>query len=275
MNKKVIDALNKASSEGKNVALVTITNKVDSGPRGTGSSMVVDADGNLLAGTIGGGAIEQRAKKDAKECLRKREAASFSYELSMENKPEALGMACGGAAEVFVNVYIDSKKLIIFGGGHIGLTLSEMAKSLGYFVTVVDHRDGFATKERLPWADEVHVGSPEQVADKLDITEQTAIVIVTHGHVFDADALKAVIDTKADYIGMIGSFKKIKYCFDKLIEEGISKEKLQTVFAPIGLDIGGESPEEIALAILAEIQANNYGKTPVYLRDRDKELIWK
>ncbi len=275
MDKKIIKALSDASAAGKNVALVTITNKVDSGPRGTGSSMVVDDEGNLLAGTIGGGAIEQRAKKDAKECLRKGESSLFSYELSMEKKPEAVGMVCGGAAEVFINIYIDSKKLLIFGGGHIGMVLSQMAKTLGYYVAVVDHRDGFATSERMPWVDELHVGSPAEIAPKLDITSQTSIVIVTHGHVFDADALKEVIDSNANYIGMIGSFKKIKYCFDKLIEKGISKEKLQTVFAPIGLDIGGETPEEISLAILAEIQAHGYSKNPVYLRDRDKELIWK
>ncbi len=274
MNKKVIETLNKAVADGKSVALVTITNKAGSGPRGSGSSMVVDTDGNLLAGTIGGGAIEQRAKKDAKDCLRKRESAAFSYELSMENKPEALGMACGGAAEVFINVYVDNKKLLIFGGGHIGLSLSEMAKMVGYHVTIVDHRQEFVTKDRFPWADKLLNGAPKDIVDELDITGQTAIVIVTHGHVFDADALREVIDSPAFYIGTIGSNSKLKYCFDKLLEEGVAKEKLQNVFAPIGIDIGGESPEEISLAILAEIQAHAYGKTPVHLKDKNKELIW-
>ncbi len=275
MNKKVIDTLNKAVSAGKSVALVTITNKAGSGPRGVGSSMVVDTDGNLLAGTIGGGAIEQRAKKDAKECLRKRESAAFSYELSMEEKPESVGMACGGAAEIFINVYIDNKKLIIFGGGHIGLNLSQMAKLLGYHVTIVDHRPEFSNKERFPWADVLINASPKDAKEQLDITEQTAVVIVTHGHVFDADALREVVHSPAFYIGTIGSISKLKHSFGTLLDEGVEKEVLQKVFAPIGIDIGGESPEEISIGILAEIQAHGYGKRPVHLKDKNKELIWE
>lgn len=274
MDKKVVNALAKEMELGRSVALVTITNKGGSGPRGCGSTMLVDKEGHLLAGTIGGGAIEEKAKQDAKSCLRRGRSESFHYELTMEKKKGAIGMACGGNVDIFVHVFSDAKSLVIFGGGHIGLSLSQMAKNVGYSVTVVDHREDYATADRFSWADKVIQGKPKDVIEQIQITEQTAVVIVTHGHVFDSDALREVIHSPATYIGMIGSVSKIKHCFSKLEEEGLSSQDLKRVYAPIGLDIGGEAPDEISLAILAEIQAHKYGKEAPFLKDKNKERIW-
>lgn len=266
MDVKVIGKLNELLNDGKEVALVTVTEKTGSGPRGEGSMMIVDSEGLLLAGTIGGGAIEGQAKLDAAKCLQEGLCKSFHYELTMEE--ESLGMACGGTVDVFVKVFEIGDPLVIVGGGHVGSALSKMAKQVGYHVTVIDDRELYGSKERMPWVDAAFSGDIVSFLKEKKYKKTTSIVIVSHGHLLDLDALEACIDKEVRYIGMIGSIKKNKFIFNQLIDKGVSKELLKKVYGPIGLDIGGETPEEIAVSILSEIQAVKYEKEGPFIRDK-------
>lgn len=264
MEEKVLKKLTDCLSAGVEVALVTVTRALGSSPRDVGSMMLVDKNGQLIEGTIGGGKIEETAKADAAICIKDNSSKSFQYELTLKDSEHSLGMACGGAMEVFVKTFAVKDRLVVFGGGHIGLELSKVAPMLGYHLTIVDHRPEYCSKERFPGADQlVHweVGiKPELILD-----QNTSVVIVTHGHLYDMESLREVIHSNVRYIGMIGSKNKIKHCYGELIKEGIAEEKLKAVYAPIGLDIGGETPEEIAVAIMAEVQAVKYGRSGGFL----------
>lgn len=249
------------------VALVTVTSKFGSGPRDMGSMMIVDSRGNLVGGTIGGGGVEEKAKNDAVRCISENQSMAFHYELTMKDSEYSLKMVCGGTLDVFIKVFKNEKQLMIFGGGHIGLVLCDFAKALGYQVSVYDQRQEYSSKERFPNADSVYTGDLDQALEQMKPSALTSIVIITHGHNHDLDVLKRVVGTDAGYIGMIGSSTKIRHCFNDLLEQGVSKDLLRRVHAPIGLDIGGETPAEIALAILAEMQALQFGKSGPYMKD--------
>lgn len=265
MEAKLLKELTRCLDKGQEVALVTVTVAAGSKPRDVGSMMIVDSGGHLIAGTIGGGKVEETAKKDAALCLKNKESKTVKYELTLSDSERSLGMACGGYMEMFIKTFGKRDNLIIFGGGHIGLELSHLAKTLGYRVTIVDQRPEYCSEERFPGVDERIL----LVADQppvLEIDSHTSIVIVTHGHLYDMEALRLVVNSDARYMGMIGSRTKIRHCFAELKEEGISETNLQRVFAPIGLDIGGETPEEIAVAILGEVQAVKYGRSGSFLK---------
>lgn len=270
MESAVIKRLLNAIDHREAVALVTVTGKVGSGPRDKGSMMLVDHKGTLLAGTIGGGGVEEKAKHDAIACLENQTSSAFSYELTLKETENSLGMACGGAVDVFIKVFSVGKALIIFGAGHIGMVLSKMAKLLDYHVMIIDEREDYATKARFESADVILSGEIQTILADLEIMPNTSVVIVTHGHKHDLEVLRAVLNQNADYVGMIGSKTKVNYCFKTLREEGVTEETLSAVHAPIGLDIGGETPSEIALSIMAEIQAVQFGKQGPFMKQIEK-----
>lgn len=262
---KVVEKLSYMIAQNEPVALVTVVESSGSTPRGPGSMMLIDKNGVLLEGTIGGGILEERAKRDAAECIRVRESKLFFYELGAGNE-KSLPMICGGDIRYFVKVFPPKKQLIVIGAGHVGEKLCKMASILGYEIIVVDDRENRATKEIFPEASKLLVGDILENLGKVHIDEHTSIVIVTHAHKYDQAALEAVIDSNAGYIGMIGSVSKVGTCFKNLREKGISDELIDRVYSPIGLDIGGESPEEIALSIMAQIQAVTHKKTVPHMR---------
>ncbi|MDR0310264.1 MAG: XdhC family protein [Acidobacteriota bacterium] len=166
----------------------------------------------------------------------------------------ALELSGGRKAEVFFEVMVAARRAVIVGAGHLAIPLVQFTKILGFHTTVLDDRVIYANRERFPNADEVLTGDMAETLGSLEITPQTYIVLITRGHQFDEPCLRAVIHSKAKYIGMIGSRRRVKACFIRFRdEEGISEELLNRVHAPIGLDIQAESPEEIALAIAAEL----------------------
>lgn len=268
MEKETIQQLINKMNQNEDVALVTIVNTNGSSPRGTGSMMLVNKDKELIEGTIGGGAIEEKAKEDAALCIKRGISKFVKYELNDKGKENAVGMICGGNVDVFIKVFKSNDELLIIGAGHVGHKLSKMAKLLGYKVTIVDDREEFASKERFPEADEIKVGDVKTVLKAHPINQKTNIVIVSHGHKDDQDAVEVVANSEARYIGMIGSIPKIKICFKNLLEKGIDKERLKSIYSPIGLDLGGETPEEISLAIMAEIQAVKYKKDVLSLKNK-------
>ena len=260
MTENMIELLAKIDGK-KDIALVMITKADGASPRGEGSMMAVDSGGVVIGGTIGGGAIEEKARHDAVECLKRGRPKIFRYSLDSEaGRDNALPMVCGGDVEIFINVFRRKEKLLIVGAGHVALSLYRLARVLDYAVTVIDNREEYAARERFPEAEEVLAGDIASILRTYPVDERTSIVIITHGHHYDQAALEAVIESPARYIGMIGSRKKVELCYAALADKGVSRDKLEKVYSPIGLDIGGERPEEIALAILAEIQAVIYGR---------------
>ncbi len=242
--REIITALDEALQRDEPVALATVVEVRGASPAQVGFKLLVRPDGSML-GNLGGGALERRVREEAVAALQKGRSCLVHYTLREEGR-DAVGMLCGGEVTVFVEVYQSASTLLIVGGGHIGQPLVEMARIVGFSVQVVDVRPERATVPQL---------------DPAAITPWTYVVLITEDHVTDQQALRQVLDTPAAYVGMIGSQRKVGVIFDHLRAEGVSEEQLAHVRAPIGLDLGGRSPAEIALAILAEIVQVRYGGT--------------
>ena len=258
MNQEVFSALSAALSRGEEVALVTIVASSGSTPQRVGAKMLVHADGRTV-GTIGGGCYEDDAYWKAREAISSRRPATVRYELS-DDFAEESGLICGGQMEVFIEPVEPAPDVYIFGAGHVGHSLARMAHEAGFHVHVVDDREKFANIDRFAPEVDVHVCDiPEWLAaHTLPLTAYA--VIVTRGHRHDLDALRALAPRQIRYIGLIGSRAKVKRVYDALLAEGLTPDQLRDVHAPIGLDIGAVTPQEIAVSILAELIAVKHGK---------------
>jgi len=248
MYKDIYSELARLGQAGEDAAICTVISVAGSTPREEGAKMLVRADGSIV-GTIGGGAVEKASIKEALEVMRKGRAKKFEYVL---NASGDLGMICGGNTEVFIEPVLATPELFIFGAGHIGLSLAPMAKMVGFKVTVIDEREEYASTERFPDA-RVMLVEIQTAYEQLQVGDGDYVVIVTHGHKGDEVALEGALKTKAKYIGMIGSKSKNKAVFENLERKGFSKDSFSRVFAPIGVRIKAQTPEEIAVAILAEM----------------------
>lgn len=234
--------------ENRACVCATVVASAGSAPRGIGAKMVVFSDGSI-SGSIGGGGLEKLVVADALVALKRRKSLLKSYSL---RKKDGLQI-CGGRVSIFLEVVEPDQTLVICGAGHIGLALSLIVKLLGWRVVVIDNRRAFADRARLPHVDQIVCDVYVRALGKLPIDKKTHIVIVTHGHAFDAECLEASLKTSAGYIGMIGSRTKIQAVFDHLKRKGIAATRLKKVHTPVGLAIGAQSPEEIAVAIAAEL----------------------
>jgi len=238
-------------AEGEGAALVTVISTAGSTPREEGTKMLVRADGSIL-GSIGGGSVEAQVCQEAIEVIRKGKPRRLRFSLTAQEGEEP-GMICGGDMEVFIEPILSSPTLYIFGGGHISLPLAKIGKLLGFKIVVIDDRAEFANPQRFPEAGLILAEDFDKAFPKLKIDKASYVVIVTRNHQSDELVLELVLGTQAKYIGMIGSKTKNKAIFSHLLAKGISKELLDKVHAPIGLEIHAETPEEIAVSILAEI----------------------
>ena len=236
---------------GEKAVLAAIVSTLGSAPRKESSKMLVLADGKII-GTIGGGAIEYQAYQEALKLIHGNESKLAHYELTNADASKE-GMTCGGIVDVFLEPIKPLPSLIIFGGGHISYFLARIGKMVDFRVTIIDDRPEFANPERFPEADATIAEDMASVVKRLAINSSSYIVIVTRGHMKDEQVLEWAITTPAGYIGMIGSKRKIKTSFSYLETKGITREQLDKVHSPIGLAIGAETPEEIAVAIMAEI----------------------
>ncbi len=272
-DRKVLAKLNEYVEKNMPVAMISIISIDGSTPRGIGSTMLVDQNGNLLEGTIGGGILEERAKKDGAKHIKKNISGLVEYTLGSGTKEKnELAMICGGDVSIFIKVFSSQEKLILVGGGHVAEKTAKMASILGYSITVLDDRKERLTSTIFPDADNLIFGNIAENLGKVDIDSGTVIIIATHGHGHDQDALEVVLRSSAKYIGMIGSSNKITRNFKNLMEKGFTKEELSKVYAPLGIDIGGETPEEIALGTIAEIQAVKYNKDIPHLSEKTKRF---
>jgi xanthine dehydrogenase accessory factor len=186
---------------------------------------------------------------------------------SGQSKAQVAATSSGGEAELFIDTYPAPPTLLIFGGVHVGIPLTKYAKILGYRVHVIDPRGVFATRERFGEADELLIERPEDYLARTEINENSYVVVLTHDPKFDEPVLEHVLRTGASYVGAIGSRKTNQERVARLEGRGVSRELLARIHSPIGLDIGSQVPEEIALAIMAEIVAARYGKAGTPLRD--------
>lgn len=254
-----------ALEAGKSFATVTIAQADGSAPRSNGK-MLVYPDGTT-SGTIGGGNVELLAIRDAKKCLETGENAFKHYDLSSSTLQA--GMICGGNIDVLIEVYAARPLLVLCGGGHVGAGVLTLARFLGYESWLLDDRPQEAIAQSIALCDRfIPVKEFEKELVELPISAGAYVVIATHGHLMDGEALYAALQHRdTAYVGMIGSRKKIAALFAKLEDRGITKEQLATVYTPIGLNIGGETPQEIALAIMGEIQSVRYGKDYAHCRE--------
>jgi xanthine dehydrogenase accessory factor len=258
MNQEVFAALTEALERGEEVALVTIVSSTGSTPQRVGAKMLVYADGRTV-GTIGGGCYENDAFWKARETIKARRPLNVKYELT-DDIAEETGLICGGQMEVFIEPVEPSPDVYIFGAGHVGYFLGRMAHDTGFRVHVIDDREKFASTERFGEGIDVIVDDIPTWLMNHQLPPTAYAVVVTRGHKHDIDALRALTASPLRYVGLIGSRAKVKRIFDALRDEGTSSAMLRQVHAPIGLDIGAITPQEIAVSILAELIAVKHGK---------------
>ncbi len=239
--------------EGRRGAVATIVNVRGSIPSFKTAKMLVRDDGSIV-GTIGGGCVEADVWQAAREVMESEKPRTLKFDLNQDPKYDT-GLVCGGTLEVFVEPILPPALLYIFGAGHVALSLCSTAASAGFDVIVTDDRSSYATQERFPSASEVHAIDFDEATQMLDPNESSYIVIVTRGHRDDMRWLRWAVQTRARYVGMIGSKRKVIEIYKTLQNEGLAANLFDRVHAPVGLDIGAITPEEIAVAITAELIA--------------------
>ena len=258
MNEEVFHAVGEALRRGEAASLVTIIRTEGSTPQRVGAKMVVFADGRTV-GTIGGGCYENDAFWKARQALQTRRSEVVRYELA-DDVAEESGLICGGQMEVYIEPLEAAPHLHLVGAGHVAYHLARAAAPVGFHVHVLDDREKFANRERFPDAVEVTVDSiPDRLA-QANFTANAYVVILTRGHRFDLDALRALAPRELRYLGLIGSRAKIARLYEALRTEGVARERLEHVHAPVGLALGAVTPQEIAVSILAELIAVRHGK---------------
>lgn len=247
---QISQAVIEALQQNKLAAVATVVKTMGSSPRSVGSKMVVYADGNIV-GSVGGGEMERRVISEARAALRDGKPRYLDFTLSQPERGDPL--VCGGEMDIFIEPLLLAPTLLIVGAGHIGAACAELGKFLGFRIVVIDDRPEFLTRDKFPTADEMRAGILVDELRKFEFTPQTFVVLVTRAHTLDADVLRAVIDQPAAYIGMLGSRRRVITVFDMLKQHGVSEDTLNRVHAPIGIEINAETPQEIAVSIMAQI----------------------
>jgi xanthine dehydrogenase accessory factor len=246
----IYQALANLETTHQSAALCTVIKTSGSTPRHSTSKMLVYQNGHIH-GSVGGGELENRVIKEALASLKDGKPRNLAY--SMADPARGDPGLCGGQVEVFVEPILPTPMLIVVGGGHVGKAVAHLAKWLGFRVAVSDDRPEFCSPEANPDADEFYPVPLAELPLHLTITPQTVIVLTTRGSNVDIAGLPALLDTQAGYIGVIGSRKRWNTTIKELNLQGISDVILDRIHSPIGLGIGAETPEEIAISILAEI----------------------
>jgi xanthine dehydrogenase accessory factor len=238
---------------GQKCAIATIVQVRGSIPSYESAKLLVREDGSMT-GTIGGGCVEAEVWNAAREVIETEQPRHLSFNLGQDAAYDN-GLICGGQLDIFVEPVLPVPGAFIFGGGHISKSLSKVASLAGFSTTIVDNRESFANAERFPEAAAIYADEYEDVFPRLSINETSYIVIVTRGHRDDMRVLRWAVATNARYISMIGSKRKVINVVKELEGEGVAADSFERVFAPMGLEIGAVSPEEIAVSVVAEMIA--------------------
>src|ERR1700746_3737144 len=237
---------------GQRGALATIVAQNGSIPSYESSRMLVREDGSI-SGTIGGGCVEAEVWAAAKEVMQKEAPRKMVFHLNNEASYDN-GLICGGTLEVFVEPILPQPVAYLFGGGHVSMAVARAAHAAGFGIVVIDDREQFANRDRFPMAEQIFTNFEGAFA-QLRPNASSYLVIVTRGHKEDMRVLSWAVRTEARYVGMIGSKRKVLSVYKALEKEGYRPEEFERVYAPMGLDIGALSPEEIAVSITAELVA--------------------
>lgn len=253
---QLYDELKKQLGQEKGVAVATVVH----GAEHVGAKLLV-LPGLKTLGTLGSSALDALVCEDAERAIWVGDARTHTYSVESTTGAEPF--------DVFIEGFPPMPTLIIVGAGHIAIPLTTFAKTLNYHVVVIDARAAFATRERFPHADELIVEWPDEVLEKWDLNPSTSIAVLTHDPKFDEPTLKVVLSRQVGYVGAIGSRKTGQERGERLLKQGLTEAQIQRIHGPIGLNIGAASPEEMALAIMAEIVAMKHGK------DRAAVTDWK
>lgn len=232
------------------MAVATVVHTTGSVPRHEGTRMLIHPDGQI-EGTVGGGQLEGRVIQAALAALEDGLPKNLHYKFRDVEQGDA--GVCGGEMEVFVEAVRPSPTVVVVGGGHVGSSVAHLAHWLGFRVVVSDDRPEFATPEAVPGADEYIQGPLAELPGKITITPETYLMLTTRGVPVDVDGLPLLLDSEAGYIGVIGSKRRWDACAQQLAERGVPQEKIARVVSPMGLELNAETPEEIAISMLAQI----------------------
>ncbi|MBS1875062.1 MAG: XdhC family protein [Acidobacteria bacterium] len=249
----IFEELVRLRRRGEKCALATIVQVNGSIPSFESAKMLVREDGSIV-GTIGGGCVEAEVWNAAREVMDSEKPRSLNFNLGQDAAYDN-GLICGGQLSVFVEPVVPAPRAFVFGGGHISKSISKVAAVAGFGSVIVDNREQFANRERFPDAEEVFAEEYEAVFPRLEINSSSYLVIVTRGHRDDMRVLRWAITTPARYIAMIGSKRKTIAVVKELEKEGVPREAFDRLFAPMGLEIGAITPEEIAISVVAEMIA--------------------
>ncbi|MFX0124255.1 MAG: XdhC family protein [Candidatus Hodarchaeota archaeon] len=259
MQKEFAEIITSQFQKGGAFALITVVEVSGSAPQRIGAKMIVSSTGKRLWGTIGGGTIEKLALEDAQVQIQKKTPLLKEYEL-VEEGEKATGMLCGGTMSLFFDILGMGTKAYIFGAGHISQRLVPLLISLGFWTIVIDDRKEYLDESfKDSIVSETHTGTLPQIIDTIEFENDSYIIILTYSHELDEKILNYLLTTRKEelktwkYIGMIGSERKVKEIFNRLESQGINPKVLKKVHAPIGIPIGSQTPEEIAVSIAAEI----------------------
>ena len=263
MNDAILEELLRARQTRTLCALATVAATTGSVPRQTGSKMLVYGDGKI-SGTIGGGKFESLVVEDCLKSIAAKEPLLKTYPLR-EDKPDSFGAICGGEVTVMIEPQNLSTAIFLVGGGHCSLAIAKLALDCGMHVTAVDDRADLLENFPTPVNRVIEDGS--RFMSRREWREDEALVLVSRNYEVDREALAAALETKGTgYIGMIGSRRKVLRVFDDLKQRGVSADQLGKIYAPIGLDIGADSPAEIAVSVIAEILKVQRGRKGDHLR---------
>jgi xanthine dehydrogenase accessory factor len=257
-DRQVYEAILESQAKGEGGALCTVVKAIGSVPRHAGAKMLVRPDGSII-GTIGGGKMESNVIADALDVLDKGEPRIVHYELIDPSSGDP-GL-CGGQVDIFLEPLVSEATLLVIGCGHVGKTLAELAHWLGWRVAVSDDREEFCNPDHIPDADVYLPIPPAKIVDEFTITSQTYVAGVTRSVPLDVEFVPALLKTPAAYIGVMGSRRRWVTTYKQLLEQGISEEELARVHSPLGIELNAETPEEIAISIMAEIVSLRNGGT--------------
>jgi xanthine dehydrogenase accessory factor len=256
--REVTEALLDVLRSGRRGALATVVRVSGSTPQSPGARLLLAADGTRV-GTVGGGAVEEAVLERLEACR-----SSGRPELTVFDLGRDLGMCCGGRMEIFVEPVEAAQRLVIFGAGHVGKPTAAMARHVGFEVVVVDDREELLSAERFPECTLISA-EPREAVGAVAPRPEDWLLIVTYDHRLDEEALDVYARLPHRYIGMIGSRRKVYRILQRIAaRQGLPA--LERVYAPVGLDIGAVSPEEIAVSIVAELVALRHDKPSRHMR---------
>ncbi len=246
----IYQALAEIEKNNDSAALCTVVKSEGSTPRHVGSKMLVYPDGKFI-GTVGGGDLEHRVMDEARTAISEGKPRLLHYNMSDPSRGDP--GVCGGQVEVFVEPILPAPSVVVVGAGHVGKAVAHLAKWLGFSVAVSDDRVEFCNPQTVPDADAYYPVAMEELPSQFKVNRRTFFVLTTRGSSVDAVGLGPLLDSPAAYIGVIGSKRRWATTVKELKARGVPEEKIARVHSPMGLELQAETPEEIAVSIMAEI----------------------